>query len=150
VSRPHGLRFDPRVREDAIVDEEALASVPFFSALSPAARGAVAPYAEQIDVPGGTQLTGEGAPGYLFFVIESGTAKVLQDEREVGELGGGDFFGEIALLETSERTASVIAKTPMQLVVLSEPAFKRLVETDAAAARECEAAMRERWASPIS
>jgi hypothetical protein len=38
----------------------------------------------------------------------------------------------------------------MQLVVLSEPAFKRLVETDAAAARECEAAMRERWASPIS
>jgi CRP/FNR family cyclic AMP-dependent transcriptional regulator len=138
------------VREDAAVDHEALASVPFFSALSPAARGAVAPHAEQIDVPAGTQLTGEGAPGYLFFVIESGTAKVLQDEREVGELGDGDFFGEIALLETSERTASVIAKTPMQLVVLSEPAFKRLVETDAAAARECEAAMRERWASPIS
>lgn len=132
------------------MDDEALASVPFFSALSPAARGAVAPYAEQIDVPAGTQLTGEGAPGYLFFVIESGTAKVLQDEREVSELGDGDFFGEIALLETSERTASVIAKTPMQLVVLSEPAFKRLVETDAASARECEAAMRERWASPIS
>jgi len=132
------------------VDDEALASVPFFSALSAAARGAVAPYAEQIDVPAGTQLIGEGAPGYLFFVIESGTAKVLQDEREVSELGDGDFFGEIALLETSERTASVIAKTPMQLVVLSEPAFKRLVETDAAAASECEAAMRERWASPIS
>ena len=132
------------------MDDEALASVPFFSALSPASRGAVAPYAEQIDVPAGTQLTGEGAPGYLFFVIESGTAKVLQDEREVSELGDGDFFGEIALLETSERTASVIATTPMQLVVLSEPAFKRLVETDAAAARECEAAMRERWASPIS
>ena len=131
------------------MDDEALASVPFFSALSAAARGAVAPYAEQIDVPAGTQLIGEGAPGYLFFVIESGTAKVLQDEREVSELGDGDFFGEIALLETSERTASVIAKTPMQLVVLSEPAFKRLVETDAAAASECEAAMRERWASPI-
>ena len=38
----------------------------------------------------------------------------------------------------------------MQLVVLSESAFKRLVETDPAAARECEAAMRERWASPIT
>jgi hypothetical protein len=38
----------------------------------------------------------------------------------------------------------------MQLVVLSESAFKRLVETDTAAARECEAAMRERWASPIT
>jgi len=131
------------------VDDEALASVPFFSALSPAARGAVAPYAEQIELDAGTQLTGEGKPGYTFFVIRSGTANVFQDEREVRELGEGDFFGEIALLETSERTASVIAKTPMELVVLTEPAFKQLVETDTAAARECEAAMRERWASPI-
>jgi CRP-like cAMP-binding protein len=143
------LRFDPRVGEDVVVDDEALASVPFFSALSPAARRAVAPYAEQIELDAGTQLTGEGKPGYTFFVIKSGTATVLQDEREVRELGEGDFFGEIALLETSERTASVIAKTPMQLVVLTEPAFKRLVETDTAAARECETAMRERWASPI-
>ena len=132
------------------MDDETLASVPFFSALSPAARRAVAPYAEQIDMPAGTQLTGEGKRGYLFFVIKSGKAKVLQDEREVGELGDGDFFGEIALLETSERTASVFATTDMQLVVLTEAAFKRLVETDTAAARECEAAMRERWASPIN
>ena len=131
------------------VDDATLASVPFFSALSPAARRAVAPYTEQIEVPEGTQLTGEGKRGYLFFVIRSGTAKVQQDEREVRELGEGDFFGEIALLETSERTASVVAATPMQLVVLTEPAFKQLVETDTAAARECEAAMRERWASPI-
>jgi len=138
------------VGEDVVVDDETLASVPFFSALSPASRRAVAPYAEQIELPAGTQLTGEGKRGYLFFVIKSGTAKVLQDEREVSELGEGDFFGEIALLETSERTASVIAKTAIQLVVLTEPAFKRLVETDAAAAGECEAAMRERWASPIS
>jgi CRP-like cAMP-binding protein len=131
------------------VDDEALASVPFFSALSPAARRAVAPYAEQIELEAGTQLTGEGKPGYTFFVITRGTAKVLQDEREVRVLGEGDFFGEIALLETSERTASVIAKTSMELVVLTEPAFRQLVETDTAAARECEAAMRERWASPI-
>jgi CRP-like cAMP-binding protein len=132
------------------MDDAALASVPFFSALSPAARSAVAPYAEQIELTEGTQLTGEGKPGYTFFVIKSGKAKVLQDDREVRELGEGDFFGEIALLETSERTASVIATTPMELVVLTESAFKNLVETDAAAARECEAAMRERWASPIT
>ena len=130
------------------MDDEALASVPFFSALSPAARRAVAPYAEQIELAAGTQLTEEGERGYLFFVIESGTAKVFQDGREIRELGDGDFFGEIALLETSERTASVIAGTPMRLVALTEAAFKRLVETDTAAARECEAAMRERWASP--
>jgi CRP-like cAMP-binding protein len=132
------------------VDDEALASVPFFSALSPAARHAVAPYTEQIELEAGTQLTGQGKRGYLFFVIKSGVAKVLQDDREIRELGEGDFFGEIALLETSERTASVIAATPMQLVVLTKSAFKSLVETDTAAARECEAALRERWASPIT
>jgi CRP/FNR family cyclic AMP-dependent transcriptional regulator len=130
------------------MDHDALAAVPFFSTLSTDARRAVAPYAELIELAAGTRLTKEGERGYLFFVIKSGTAKVLQDDREIRDLGEGDFFGEIALLETSERTASVIASTPMQLIVLTAAAFKRLVETDAAAARECEAAMRERWASP--
>ena len=130
------------------MDYGALASVPFFSTLSPAARRAVAPYAEQIELAAGTQLTREGDRGYLFFVIKSGTAKVLQHDREIRDLAEGDFFGEIALLETSERTASVIASTAMQLIVLTESAFKRLVETDTAAARDFEAALRERWASP--
>jgi CRP-like cAMP-binding protein len=131
------------------VDGESLTSVPFFSTLSPEARHAVAPYADRIEVAEGTQLTGEGKEGHLFFVIETGRAAVLQDERELRELGAGDFFGEIALLETTERTASVVARTPMQLVVVSRLAFGRLVESDPAAARECEAALRERWASPI-
>ena len=109
------------------MDDDALASVPFFSALSPAARRAVAPYADQIELAAGTQLIEEGERGYLFFVIGSGTAKVFQDGREIRDLGEGDFFGEIALLETSERTASVIAGTPMQLIVLTETAFKRLI-----------------------
>jgi len=130
------------------VDHDALASVPFFSTLSPDARRAVAPYAELIELAAGTLLTKEGERGYLFFVITSGTAKVFQDDRELRDLDEGDFFGEIALLETSERTASVIANTAMQLIVLTEYAFRRLVEMDAAAARECEAAMRERWVSP--
>ena len=131
------------------MDADELASVPFFSALSPETRLAVAPYAERIDVVEGTQLTGEGKRGYLFFVIADGSAAVYQDGRELRELGTGDFFGEIALLETSERTASVVARTPMVLIALTESAFRQLVDSDPAAARECEAAMRERWASPI-
>ena len=132
------------------MDTESLTSLSFFSTLSREARDAVAPYADRIEVEEGTQLTGEGKQGHLFFVIESGRAAVLQDDRELRELGEGDFFGEIALLETSERTASVVARTPMQLVVVSRLAFERLVASDSAAARECETALRERWASPIS
>src|SRR5258705_7403788 len=92
-----GLR---RSRPSSDMDDDALASVPFFATLSPAARGAVAPYAEQVEVAAGTQLTREGERGDRFFVIKSGTAKVLQDNREICDLGEGDFFGEIALLET--------------------------------------------------
>jgi CRP/FNR family transcriptional regulator, cyclic AMP receptor protein len=130
------------------VDAETLADVPFFSALSSGARGRLAPHANRIDVEEGTQLTGEEAEGYLFFVIEGGRARVTQDGRELRELGPGDFFGEIALLETSERTASVVAITPMQLVVVTRDAFRDVVRDDHAAAMEIEAAMRERWASP--
>lgn len=131
------------------MDSGALESLAFFSALSPESRRAVAPYADRIQVDEGTQLTGEGKEGHLFFVIERGRAVVRQDDRELRELGEGDFFGEIALLETSERTATVVATSPMSLVVVSRPAFDRLVQSDPAAARECEAALRERWASPI-
>lgn len=130
------------------MESDALDTVPFFSRLSPEARRAVAPHAERIEVSEGTQLTGQELPGYVFFVIERGRAAVFQDERELRELGEGDFFGEIALLKTGERTASVVARTPMQLVTVTEPAFKALVESDPAAAQECEAAIRERWASP--
>lgn len=130
------------------VDADALASAPFFAALSPEARAAVAPHAQQIDVPEGAQLAGQGRPGYLFFVIENGRATVVQDDRELRELGPGEFFGEIALLETGERTATVLARTDMRLIVVGDTEFKRLVDTDRAAARECEAAMHERWAAP--
>jgi CRP-like cAMP-binding protein len=125
-----------------------LASYPFFAALSPEALLSVAAYAEQIEVPEGTQLAGQEKPGYLFFVIESGEAAVWQDDRELRTLSSGDFFGEVALLRTGERTASVIASTPMRLVTVTETAFKRLLETDPAAARQCEAAISDRWAAP--
>jgi CRP/FNR family cyclic AMP-dependent transcriptional regulator len=130
------------------MDAQALADLPFFSALSPKARSRLAPHAQRIEVEAETQLTGEEAEGYLFFVIENGRAVVTQDERELRELGPGDFFGEIALLETSERTASVAARTPMQLIVVTRDAFRELVRDDRTAANEIEAAMRERWASP--
>src|SRR5262245_34890308 len=101
------------------METDALDTVPFFSRLSPEARRAVGPHAERIEVSEGTQLTGQELPGYVFFVIERGRAAVFQDERELRELGEGEFFGEIALLKTGERTASVVARTPMQLVTVT-------------------------------
>jgi CRP-like cAMP-binding protein len=130
------------------VDAEALTSVPFFAALLPEALQGVAPYAERIEVSEGTQLAGQEQRGFLFFVIESGEAAVWQDERRLGTLRNGDFFGELSILRTGERTASVVASTQMRLITVTEAGLKRLIETDPTAAQACEAAIAERWAAP--
>ena len=59
-------------------------------------------------------------------MIEEGRAEVVRDGRRLAELGPGDFFGEIGLLVTGRRTASVVALTPMRLIVMFEQSFRRL------------------------
>jgi CRP/FNR family cyclic AMP-dependent transcriptional regulator len=59
----------------------------------------------------------------------------VHNGKTIAELGPGDFFGEIALIKTERRTASVIAKTPMRLVVMFGPNF-RSVEADLPAVHE--------------
>ena len=130
------------------MDADALATVPFFADLSPDALRLVARYAERIEVPAGTRLADQERPGYVFFVIESGEAAVWQDDRKLRSLGGGDFFGELSILRTGERTASVTASTEMRLITVTEAGFRRLIEADPRCAQACEAAIAERWAAP--
>ena len=66
----------------------------------------------------GTALTKEGDFGHGFFAIEEGEADVLRDDAVVATLGTGDVFGEIAIVASGRRTASVVAKTPMKLITL--------------------------------
>jgi CRP/FNR family transcriptional regulator, cyclic AMP receptor protein len=54
---------------------------------------------------------------------------VTQDGKEIAELGGGDWFGEIALLTHRPRTATVTATSPVRVLVLTDRAFRRVVET---------------------
>ena len=53
----------------------------------------------------GRHLTGEGASGYMFYVIAEGTADVFHHDALVGRLGPGDFFGEMAILGDGRRNA---------------------------------------------
>ena len=68
----------------------------------------------------------QGDGGYSCFVIESGTADVFVDEAQVRTLGPGDFLGELAIWGAGHRTASVIATSPMRLVVLFGLEFRYL------------------------
>ena len=76
--------------------------------------------------------------------IEEGTADVLKDGEKLRELGPGDFFGEIGVLEKELRTATVRATTPMRLIILSRWDLKRLERRDPSAFDQIRETMQER------
>jgi CRP-like cAMP-binding protein len=113
-------------RGDAFLDH--LRQVPLFSALSRKELGLVARRSEDVNVSPGKVLVSEGAPGSEFFVIVDGTAKVTRQGRKVATLGPGSAFGELPLLDRAPRNASVVAETPMELVVLGQREFAGILD----------------------
>ncbi|MDP8959601.1 MAG: cyclic nucleotide-binding domain-containing protein [Actinomycetota bacterium] len=103
-----------------------LKSIPLFAQLSQRELEQIAQWADEVEVPAGKHLVDQGQFAYEFFVIEEGTARVSRDGAEVADLGPGDFFGEIALLSTERRTASVLATSPMRLIVMFSRDFRRM------------------------
>jgi CRP-like cAMP-binding protein len=81
-----------------------LAGIPLFDTLEPDERAAIARWFDLEDVGSGVTLTGEGAPGYSFYVLRDGAATVSIDGSEVRTLAPGNFFGELALLGDGRRT----------------------------------------------
>ena len=108
------------------MDPSQLKSIPLFQTVSDEELAEIAPFAEETTVEAGTQLVREGDFSYEFFAIEEGKAEVTRGGEQVAELGPGDFFGEIGVLERDLRTASVVAKTDMRLVTLTGWDMKRM------------------------
>ena len=106
---------------------DALGRCPFFQGLSRGELLEVAKVTEDLEVDEGRVLTRQGQSGSEFFVIIEGEVTVTKDGQEVRTLGPGDFFGEIALIEDTPRTATVTAKTPLRFFVLTRQAFRSLL-----------------------
>jgi CRP/FNR family cyclic AMP-dependent transcriptional regulator len=106
------------------MNQARLKAVPFFSKLKKKELELIGRQADEIDVPAGKVLAKQGDLGDEFFVIESGTAEVARDGERINELGPGDFFGEMALLEADRRNATVTATTPMALIVMTRSSFR--------------------------
>jgi CRP-like cAMP-binding protein len=117
-----------------------------FAELDDDERAEVAACAREIDVPAGTVLAMQGDNAYELFVIKEGEAEVRRGEQVVAPLGRGDAFGEIGLLVTGTRTASVVAVTPVKLVAIFSREFKRLEVRVPAIADALRTTMRERVA----
>jgi CRP-like cAMP-binding protein len=109
--------------------EAQLKDVPFFSHLSKRQLAAVAQLTDEVDVEPGRVLAREGDVGQEFFVIIDGTAEVLRGDSPIAELGPGEFFGEMALIEEERRVATVRAISPMRVIVMTRQSFRSIDQT---------------------
>ena len=128
------------------MDPTRLKDLPLFAELDDAERAEVASCARELTVEAGTTLTTEGENAYELFVIESGEADVSKGGEVIRSLGPGDAFGEIGLLATGTRTASIVATTPMKLVAIFSREFKQIEARMPQIAESLRASMRERVA----
>ena len=117
---------DPRIAH--------LRKVPLFGACDDKQLAFIATQVEEMDFPVGHVLCKQGESGGEFFVIVSGTAEVKRDGRSVRQLGAGDFFGEIALIDHGPRTATVTATSAMRSLVLGHGQFRNVLHQNAAIA----------------
>ena len=106
---------------------EALKRAPLFEGLSKKELTELARVTEDLEIAAGEVLCREGDIGQEFFVIVEGETDVTRKGRRVAARGGGEFVGEIALLEETTRTATVTAKTPLRVFVLTRHDFRHLV-----------------------
>jgi CRP-like cAMP-binding protein len=126
------------------MDPKRLSTIPLFAALSRKEREQVARWADEVDVPEGKHLVDQGDFAYEFFAILGGTADVRREDQHLTDLGPGDFFGEIALVRTDRRTASVVATTPMQVVVMLKRDFRAMADEMPEVAAQIRKAIEER------
>ena len=123
---------------------ETLKKVPLFSGLDDRELGEIATMLRERRYAAGDSLTQEGSGGAGFFVVEEGEADVTVGGEQRGSIGPGDYFGEIALLTDSPRTATLVARTDMLCYGMTPWDFRPLVESNSEIAWKLLTAMAEK------
>jgi CRP/FNR family transcriptional regulator, cyclic AMP receptor protein len=108
------------------VDAAAVREITVFSGFDETDCEQIAGACEELEVQAGATLTAEGDFGYAMFAVLEGTADVSRKGEHIRTLGPGDVFGEIAVFFGGQRTATVVATTPMRLVMLFNGQLARL------------------------
>jgi CRP-like cAMP-binding protein len=109
------------------VDTSRLAAVPVFADLPAAELDELAGAVNEVEIQAGANVVTLDGYGTAIYFVEEGTADAVGEGGDVVQsLGPGDAFGEIALMLTGQRTATVVARTPMRLLSLSGQDFDRI------------------------
>ncbi|MBI2709883.1 MAG: cyclic nucleotide-binding domain-containing protein [Actinobacteria bacterium] len=123
---------------------EHLSSVPLFSSCTRKDLQRIAKASDEIHLDAGKVLVEQGETGRECYVVIEGQAAVRRGGRKVASLGPGDTVGELALLDHGPRTATVVADTPMDVLVLSSREFAAVLDDVPAMARRLMAALAAR------
>ncbi|HET9288805.1 MAG TPA: cyclic nucleotide-binding domain-containing protein [Gaiella sp.] len=115
-----------RLHKDTKID--LLKAVPLFAGCSKTELQRIASLADELDLGESATLIREGERGREFIVVVEGTVDVTRKGKKIRALGAGDFIGEIALVSDVPRTATVTATSPVRLLVVTDRAFRGLVE----------------------
>ena len=140
-----------RVTDDAaVVPQPALrllSGVEMFRPLQLTTLEALAGHMVQREAPAGSDVIRQGERGDTFYIVETGRLETLVDGHPIGVLGPNDSFGEIALLRSSERTATVRAIDDARLVELARGPFLAAVSSEGASLAAADAVIATRLAS---
>jgi CRP-like cAMP-binding protein len=104
-----------------------IARVPLFADLSKSELAQVVSLGDEIDLPADKVLIREGERGREFFVLLEGEAEVTRKGKKLATRGSGEFFGEIALVSSLPRVATVTTKKPSRALVIRDVEFRALL-----------------------
>jgi CRP-like cAMP-binding protein len=121
-----------------------LRSIPLFEGVPRKELEQISAWADEVDVPAGRHLLDQGRFAYEFFVIADGSVEVRQDRHPIATLGPGDFFGEIGLLENTQRTATIESLTPVRAVVMDARGFSSMMSASPKVAERIRSTERRR------
>ena len=126
------------------MDTNRLKSLPLFESVSDEDLAKISPFVSEVSVSEGKHLVEEGDYAYEFMAIEEGRAEVRRGDQTLAELGPGDFFGEMGLIDSERRNATVIAQTPLRLITLDRWDMKRLEKAIPSAAEKIREVVEQR------
>lgn len=118
--------YTPHMARDEKLEH--LKTVPLFAHMGKRELERLGQLADEVEVGLDKVLTEKGEPGHEFFFVLEGHLMVLDDHRPIATLGPGDFFGEIALIESVPRTATVRAEGICRLLVIGHREFHALMD----------------------
>lgn len=112
--------------------EQTLASTPLLASLDRKTLRRLAEEGKVRTYAAGDAIVREGAPASALYIITKGTVRVKKGEGEeseaIGQLGPGDFFGELALIQEHPRSATVVAETEVECVLFVAWEFTALLK----------------------